>query len=43
LEVFDGLKEKMNNAGMTRFGSGWAWLIKDASGNLAVVSFTQPG
>jgi Fe-Mn family superoxide dismutase len=19
----DGLKEKMNNAGMTRFGSGW--------------------
>jgi len=35
---FDSLKEKMNNAGMTRFGSGWAWLIKDASGNLAVVS-----
>jgi len=34
----DGLKEKMNNAGMTRFGSGWAWLIKDASGNLAVTS-----
>ena len=24
---FDGLKEKMNSAGMTRFGSGWAWLI----------------
>lgn len=24
---FDGLKEKINNAGMTRFGSGWAWLI----------------
>ena len=24
---FEGLKEKMNNAGMTRFGSGWAWLI----------------
>ena len=24
---FDGLKEKLNNAGMTRFGSGWAWLI----------------
>jgi superoxide dismutase, Fe-Mn family len=35
---FDGLKEKMNNAGMTRFGSGWAWLIKDASGALSVVS-----
>jgi Fe-Mn family superoxide dismutase len=24
---FDALKEKLNNAGMTRFGSGWAWLI----------------
>lgn len=35
---YDGLKEKMNNAGMTRFGSGWAWLIKDASGALAVTS-----
>jgi Fe-Mn family superoxide dismutase len=23
----EGLKEKMNNAGLTRFGSGWAWLI----------------
>jgi superoxide dismutase, Fe-Mn family len=34
----DGLKEKMNNAGMTRFGSGWAWLIKDASGALVVSS-----
>lgn len=34
----DGLKEKMNNAGMTRFGSGWAWLIKDANGKLAVTS-----
>ena len=34
----DGLKEKMNNAGMTRFGSGWAWLIKGADGKLAVTS-----
>jgi Fe-Mn family superoxide dismutase len=24
---FDSFKEKFNNAGMTRFGSGWAWLI----------------
>jgi Fe-Mn family superoxide dismutase len=24
---FDTFKEKFNNAGMTRFGSGWAWLI----------------
>jgi Fe-Mn family superoxide dismutase len=33
----DTLKEKMNNAGATRFGSGWAWLIvKD--GKLEVTS-----
>jgi Fe-Mn family superoxide dismutase len=33
----DGLKEKLNNAGATRFGSGWAWLIvKD--GKLEVTS-----
>lgn len=24
---FDALKEKMNTAGATRFGSGWSWLI----------------
>jgi len=24
---FDTLKEKFNSAGLTRFGSGWAWLI----------------
>lgn len=34
---FDSFKEKFNNAGMTRFGSGWAWLIaKD--GKLEVIS-----
>jgi Fe-Mn family superoxide dismutase len=34
---FDTLKEKMNAAGLTRFGSGWAWLIvKD--GKLEVTS-----
>ena len=33
----DALKEKMNTAGTTRFGSGWAWLIlKD--GKLEVTS-----
>ena len=33
----DSLKEKMNTAGATRFGSGWAWLIvKD--GKLEVTS-----
>lgn len=34
---FDALKEKMNNAGATRFGSGWAWLIVN-NGKLEVTS-----
>ncbi len=34
---FDTFKEKFSQAGMTRFGSGWAWLIlKD--GKLEVIS-----
>jgi Fe-Mn family superoxide dismutase len=33
----DGLKEKMNAAGLARFGSGWAWLIS-ANNKLEVVS-----
>jgi len=35
---FDAFKEKMSTAGMTRFGSGWAWLIKDAEGHLHITS-----
>src|SRR3989338_671248 len=35
---FDKFKEEFANAGMTRFGSGWAWLVK--SGNKLVVSST---
>ena len=27
---FDAFKEKMNQAGVGRFGSGWAWLVKSA-------------
>ena len=34
----DGFKEKFINAGMTRFGSGWAWLIVNQGGKLSVVS-----
>jgi Fe-Mn family superoxide dismutase len=33
----DSLKEKMNTAGATRFGSGWAWLIV-RDGKLEVTS-----
>jgi Fe-Mn family superoxide dismutase len=29
---FDAFKEKLNAAGATRFGSGWAWLLKTGSG-----------
>jgi len=35
---FDSFKEKFNNAGATRFGSGWAWLVKDGSGKLDIYS-----
>jgi Fe-Mn family superoxide dismutase len=34
----DSLKEKMNAAGATRFGSGWAWLCVDANKKLCVCS-----
>jgi Fe-Mn family superoxide dismutase len=35
---FASFKEKINNAGMTRFGSGWAWLVFDKDGKLAILS-----
>ena len=35
---FDKFKEEFSNAAGTRFGSGWAWLIVDGSGNLQVTS-----
>jgi superoxide dismutase, Fe-Mn family len=34
---FDAFKDELKNAGVSRFGSGWAWLVRDGSG-LAVVS-----
>lgn len=35
---FDAFKTAFNDAGAKRFGSGWAWLILDKSGNLEIVS-----
>ena len=35
---FEEFKTKFNTAATTRFGSGWAWLIKDASGKLVISS-----
>lgn len=33
---FAGFKEKMTNAAITQFGSGWAWLVKNPDGSLAI-------
>ena len=35
---FDAFKEAFAKAGLTRFGSGWAWLCKKADGSLVVCS-----
>ncbi|RYX80253.1 superoxide dismutase [bacterium] len=32
------LKTQFNAAGVARFGSGWAWLVKDADGKLSITS-----
>ena len=36
--TLEEFKTKFAAAGVGRFGSGWAWLIKDASGKLAISS-----
>ncbi|MBK1439751.1 superoxide dismutase [Parapedobacter sp. ISTM3] len=35
---FDELKKKLQEAGATRFGSGWSWLVVDGTGKLQVTS-----
>ena len=35
---FDAFKEQFEAAGAGRFGSGWAWLVVDGSGNLQITS-----
>ncbi|MFC2079933.1 superoxide dismutase [Bacteroidota bacterium] len=35
---FEAFKTEFNNAAATRFGSGWAWLVKLSDGKLAVTS-----
>ena len=35
---FDKFKEDFSNAAKTRFGSGWAWLVKNSDGSVAVTS-----
>ncbi|HEY5750474.1 MAG TPA: superoxide dismutase [Chryseolinea sp.] len=36
--TFDEFKTKFAAAGTGRFGSGWAWLVKDATGKLQITS-----
>ena len=35
---FDAFKDEFSKAAATRFGSGWAWIVVDAAGKLAVTS-----
>jgi len=35
---FDPFKEKLTAAATGRFGSGWAWLLRDSSGKLEITS-----
>lgn len=35
---FENFQKEFQTAGMKRFGSGWAWLVKDKDGKLVVVS-----
>ena len=35
---FDAFKEAFTNSAINNFGSGWTWLVKDASGKLEIVN-----
>ena len=36
-------KEEFTNAAISRFGSGWAWLVKDKKGKLEILSTSNAG
>ena len=40
---FDTFKEEFSKCAVTTFGSGWAWLVKNADGSLALVSTSNAG
>jgi Fe-Mn family superoxide dismutase len=40
---FDSFKEKFTAEAAGHFGSGWAWLVKDADGKLSIVSTHDAG
>jgi Fe-Mn family superoxide dismutase len=40
---FDKFKEEFTKKAVTTFGSGWAWLVKNSDGSLALVSTSNAG
>jgi Fe-Mn family superoxide dismutase len=40
---FDSFKEQFTKAAVTQFGSGWAWLSKDAAGKLVITQESNAG
>jgi superoxide dismutase, Fe-Mn family len=40
---FAAFKEKLSNAAVTQFGSGWAWLVKNSDGGLAIEQTSNAG
>ncbi len=40
---FDEFKQKFSTAAATLFGSGWAWLVKNNDGSLAIVQESNAG
>jgi Fe-Mn family superoxide dismutase len=39
---FDQFKQQFTDAAASLFGSGWTWLVKDASGNLSIQQAGTP-
>ena len=40
---FDAFKDEFTKSATTRFGSGWAWLVKNGSGALEIVATSNAG
>ena len=40
---FDSFKEAFNKCAVGTFGSGWAWLVKEKDGSVAIVSTSNAG
>ncbi|MEY4872578.1 MAG: hypothetical protein RLZZ563_1908, partial [Pseudomonadota bacterium] len=40
---FDEFKQKFTTAAATLFGAGWAWLVKNQDGSLAIVQESNAG